>query len=275
MAGIDGSGLNGPLYNRAVDEDDVWQRLGIDRSDLESRIAWYTVPLFGEAAQGKLRPCGVGTLVAFEGGAYILSASHVWTEGLRDAKYIRLAISQGPHRFGWRVDVTPEPVCLRSAPYGRKGPDLCLIRIPDPSFVGEILAAQKVIYNLDNRAEPPEEKESGLFVIAGAPAYLQSSAGETLDGGLEISVVPNPTLSRGDAFDLYTFDIYRKGVESFQGLSGGGVWWVPHGNPSAARLDGVVFWQELTDHLASIVCHGPDSIREMCARVRQLSKAGR
>lgn len=248
-----------------IKEDPRWQQLGLDRADLESRIAWYTVPLLGEL-RGNLCPCGAGTLVTVEGGAYILTASHVWTEGLRRTEYIRLAIATGPHRFGWSIESTPEPLCIRADSYTRNGPDLCLIRIPDASYVHGIEAAGKVIHNLDARTSAPSQSETGVFAIAGTPAYLQSWDGERLDGELAVMVVPHPSLSTAGGFDICTFDIHRDGVKTFAGFSGGGVWWVPFENPSAPRLEGVVFWEEGTETVASIVSHGPESIRELCLR---------
>ncbi len=184
-------------------------------------------------------PGGSGTLVAWDTGFGILTASHVCRH-IQAAKDPRIAIicRADLHRLLIHRQHV-EFVDLGVAVEESMGPDLALIRIRAPDVLAT-LKAIKSFYplreTLPTRFSEHPQKEAALCFILGAPAEFATEEGtrgtpEHVLGVIHFAARAQVTGS----FNSCGFDCIRLTViadrdefpANYGGISGGGVWHVP------------------------------------------------
>jgi hypothetical protein len=223
----------------------------------------------------KVTLCGSGTLAEINGRHAILTAHHV-IEALPNSGEIGLILAPQPaHKFTLNVE-TLNKVKLARGWSESEGPDLGLILLP-MERLGQIKALQS-FYNLSKRREKmlsdPPEITRGVWLLCGYPdewakdqeaegGFAQVTGFKALCYG---GGVDNECIREG--FDYLDFHVDSGQLQSFGGVSGGGLWHVLLKKSLEGKLEvsdsifsGVAFYESpLVDGSRSIRCHGRQSI---------------
>ncbi len=244
-----------------------WNRIARDN--------WmHTVTLFAISTSEKgdvLALAGTGTLIAYQHKHYILSAAHVWHKILKGADKVGITLRETYDHtclFDRQTIVASGPATVSS--WTEWGPDLIFLRIPDVR-VAEI-EAFRVFYPLETEEKPvPGGEYTEARLLLGTPSELGIYRQNHASVQLTPFWVSQPIVEERDGFDY--LDVHARlpppsTVESFGGVSGGGLWRVKvYIDPasgqldSIALLDGVAFYEfEVQGGAATIRCHGRKSI---------------
>ena len=228
------------------------------QAGVHERLGLYSVALlkYTEGVRGPgaatIEFSGSGTLVKSRGEYYILTAAHVWTKKLQYAQEICINVwAEEEHRFSWQRDDSI-PHLTAAKEYGPEGPDICFVRVPC-AYAAAIERGNKVFYNLgDDKPEPryPADKK-GHWALVGVPSEMVSSTANHVAGIQPTFLAPPPSTSVRAPFDYLEFQISRDQVASFDGVSGGGVWWVWFKDDGSigVQLEGVAFYQDFEGDL--------------------------
>jgi hypothetical protein len=219
-----------------------------------------------------LKLAGTGTLIAYDGAYYILTAAHVWHNILKKADKLGITLRE-TYDHACLIETTTIVAFGPDIPsdWTEWGPDIVFLRIPAVR-VGEIKAF-RVFYSLPSERKSAfrgEHTEARLLL--GTPEALGTYSQNHASVQMMSFWVAPPTCHARNGFDY--LDVKARlpppsNVESFGGVSGGGLWKVKvYGDPatgeihSEAILDGVAFWEQDVKGGSGVVrCHGPESIR--------------
>lgn len=251
--------------------------------DLRERIARSlgssTVALFAVSnsrGQDILKLVGTGTLVVVHDSYGILTAAHVWEEGLKSAVKLGITLTDNiNHKCLMDVSTVVATIVRDStSEWNEWGPDIAFLRIPF-EFVGGIKAFQ-VFENLKAPPKPLGECVE-CWVAMGTPKELGSFTQTHAEVQISGDFVHPRSQSRGEHdYCDFEIDTQREGVpKSFGGFSGGGLWKVlVYYSPTAGKVDwrqrlkGVIFWQfPLVEGRRTIRCHGHSSIQSLVESV--------
>lgn len=235
----------------------------------------YSTLLFGDRLSKLPVHCGTGTFVKSGGAHFILTARHC-AERLSEYSEIGLPIHISEQPFLIQMQ---SPVCIGARKDDEWGPDLAFIPI-HPVDVKRIYAvSNKIFYNLDRyKAEILLEEprvENSLWAVVGAPILLSKIIGpREVELYLNAYKVRVERPTRKDDFDYVDIRVTLGGknaLQSFQGLSGGGLWQAEiqrNMDDSVVlvrshRLVGCAFYEtEAKGKYRYIRCHGWWSIYE-------------
>jgi hypothetical protein len=265
----------GEEENVTLDELDAKSPEATKHWNKIARDNWmYTVSLFALSASPKgdvLELAGTGTLVAYQRAHYILTAAHVWHKVLEAADKVGITLRETHDHtclFDRQTIVASGPAKMSS--WTEWGPDLIFLRIPDVR-VAEI-EAFRVFYPLgaEEKTVPGAEYTEARLLL-GTPGALGIYRQNHASVQLTPFWVSRPIRHEHEGFDY--LDVYARlpppsTVETFGGVSGGGLWRVKiYNNPetgeldSIAVLDGVAFYEfEVYGGAGTIRCHGRKSI---------------
>lgn len=250
------------------------QEIG-DQFGLEiiEKLKMHATPLYvTNNEEDKFRQCGSGTFVRIGTKPFILTAAHVIDE-LEKNHIIGFGISDDLHIY--KVEVSHiNFTILKSDNYSDSGPDLGLISIP-PHHVGNI-EAKRVFLNLDNQKillnQNTLGNEVGVWCAIGFP---ERKTGECIIGNTivigyygQISILSLDSSYEMGEYDYLKFSMpgnqQPDGIETYQGLSGGGVWQLIIGHKDGNLyikdflFKGVMFYERAEESdKREIVCHGP------------------
>jgi hypothetical protein len=252
--------------------------------ELTERIARYSVGLTRiEVRDGveKAIKSGSGTLVAFQGHRYLLTADHV-VEDIKKSPLVGLLVDWTGRSRRCVLDL--DHLQFVRVPRGntaQAGPDLAAIRLPDNGDAVAILLSLKNFYDLDRRMEQFKdgfhEVDLGLWLPCGVLAEgsqdLEPERGFGIVRGYYglCGLAAGPSETHVDGFDyleLTSDPSESKDVPtSFKGLSGGGLWHAIVGSKDGALvvmdciLSGVIFYEDfLPDGVQVLRSHGRNSV---------------
>jgi len=258
-----------------LDELDADTPESTERWNRIARYTWiYTVSLFALSASlmgDDLALAGTGTLIACGEGHYILTAAHVWHKVLKGADKVGITLRETHDHvclFEREIIVVSGPA--RTNSWTEWGPDLIFMRIPDVHVAA--IEAFRVFYRLDAKEKPlPAEEYTEAHLLLGTPGALGIYRQNHASVQLIPFWVPPPVHHAHDGIDY--LDVHVRlpppnTVESFGGVSGGGLWRVKvYSDPatgqidSAAILEGVAFYEfNVREGEGTIRCHGRKSI---------------
>jgi len=216
---------------------------------------------------------GTGTLVSLGKSHCILTAAHVWHDGLKKHEAIGITLKEDlDHCF----PINTETIVVRALPESKSeewGPDVIFLRIP-PEHVGEIEAFRN-FYRLDIQRKKVENDHLAGRILVGTPGVLTKGIGKTQHVEINSLYVQLETnFYDREGFDYIDFDMDASlpGVmKDFRGVSGGGLWEVqifPAGAEgkfdSTEILVGVAFYQlGLKNSHQTVRCHGPKTIQAL------------
>lgn len=237
-------------------------------------------------------PCGSGTFVLVDGAPYILTAGHVWNEGLAGATHVGISVgSDGRAREVAKEALSPAFVSQGAS--AAFGPDLAFLGLSPHDY--QTIKPIKSFWNLSlhrkaamRQAPPPR---AGMIVLVGCAAEKSRVEGRVIHldrcayfrGGID------RTRRRGhfDYLELRA-DLQRPKIpRTFGGVSGGGLWRAIPASDSKGRLswdgnlafEGVAFYQTpVRGHYRRIRCHGRRSVygwalRQLRARLARRATA--
>jgi hypothetical protein len=253
-----------------------WNRIARDN--------WiYTVTLFAlfHTPEGDLLSlAGTGTLVAYGDAHYILTAAHVWHEVLKKADKVGITLREVyDHSCLMETQTLVALGLPKPSAWTEWGPDLIFLRIP-AIRVGEINAF-RVFYNLAMQGVTvPSGEYTEAHLLIGTPKAL----GTYRQNHASVQVTPFwvsiPVPHEHDGLDF--LDVHARlpppsTVDSFGGVSGGGLWKVKvYSDPatgkleSVAALEGVAFYAfDIHGGAGMVRCHGLESV---CAALSGLSQ---
>jgi hypothetical protein len=264
------------------DPEGIKEILKDEKTGLQSKIVRtlgdFTVALLAVSdSPERLDLAGTGTLVTIDGTHYILTATHVWEEVLKNADHVGITLNPDVnHRFGIpRSDIAvfalPKP-----DKWNEWGPDLALLRIP-PDRVGSI-GARKSFWNLSRPERKLGRTVLWVQVLMGTPAALGKITGAHAD--LQITGLflgPETVQERGglDYLD-YEMDLGFLIPRTFGGVSGGGTWnvYIYYSSENdnidwTMSFHGVAFYElDIVNERRPIRCHGPKSIQAVIQTVK-------
>src|SRR6202050_3878053 len=235
----------------------------------------HTVTLFALSASSSgdvLKLAGTGTLIAYKEANYILTASHVWRDVLEKADRLGITLREiYDHRCLMETETIVASGPAMPNAWNEWGPDIVFLRIPTVR-VGEIKAF-RAFHRLPSEEKSwPKGEHTEARLLVGVPealgTYKQNHASVQM---MHLWVAP-PTHHARNGFDYLDVEArlpLPSKVESFGGMSGGGLWKVKiYSDPvtgkidSEAILDGMAFWaRDVKDGSGVVRCHGPESIR--------------
>lgn len=221
---------------------------------------------------------GSGTLVQWDNDFGILTAGHVSDEfGFGSRTLLRIPVLGCGHSLAIQCCFLTEVAKF----YRYGGPDIALIKLP-PSPLLSHLKSKKSFLNLTVRTEKKLRESigtTGLFLLSGGPAAL--SQNRAPDHGFS-RLVDSPAMRfqglfkkrfTKDGFDYVEVEANCQktvGVDSLEGVSGGGLWRVMVAKSKVAgrhqyhgvALAGVAFIQQSMkpDGTRIVLCHGGESI---------------
>jgi hypothetical protein len=217
--------------------------------------------------------CGSGTFVYGQGASYLLTAAHVWDDGVSVGRPERFGLHLRPERKGISIPTSVKVDRIRGD--GPDGPDIALVSLPEID-ARAIAARGKIFYNLDKRrvAQPAQDSLPSLWAIFGAPG--EQAAKDDVERQWEMPTglyghSETPAGSERDGFDyaeLRTLHDGRDGrPRSYGGLSGSGLWRFRHDATSGqwdpkGELAGVAFYEVYQPGTGEgiVRCHGRNSI---------------
>jgi len=248
---------------------------------IKALIHGYTIALVRvKSDPSKENIFGSGTLVSFGGEDGILTAAHV-TEEIKRMNEIGFCIGKFHHthvkktkhlsisNVGWSGETTPE------------GPDISLIRIPQTELGW--IKANKIFYpldpNLPDKVTNSEFADKGPWFISGyigtwtisKPQNGGSAGSHGLRSFIGIVESVEDYSAQGN-FDYckitVEYDSNTKNPESFEGLSGGGLWKgkFSQDNDGNLKVDdfilqGLAYYQtSIQCKSRKIICHAHRSI---------------
>jgi hypothetical protein len=262
--------------NMTLDELDAKTPEATEQWNRIARDSWiYTVTLFALSTPPTgdvLTLAGTGTLIAYKDAHYILTAAHVWHNALKKADHVGITLRE---TYDHTCLMDPATIVASGPPvpsdWTEWGPDIVFLRIPAVR-VGEIKVF-RVFYSLASEEKSlfkGEHTEARLLL--GTPEALGTYKKNHASVQMTPFWVAPPTCSMHNAFDY--LDVNARlpppsDVNSFGGVSGGGLWRVKvYSDPatgeihSEAILNGVAFWAyEVKGGAGTVRCHGPESIR--------------
>jgi hypothetical protein len=231
---------------------------------------------------GRAYPWGAATCVTIGGKPYLLTAAHVW-DTARGGE-VAFGVWEDGRLKPHRLEIFEETVLIKGT-QDELGPDLALICLPD--LVAREIGEEKAFYDLLRPRPLPVENASrrrDLWAIVGA-ADEQSVYGSA-DVEHRLSLFDEwriRCVDRGgfDYCDLVLNRALRQGLpESYQGVSGSGLWQVPLMFSSDGlgctwnfywiRLAGVAFYGISEVEGEQVIrCHGPKSLQSQVVDVIQ------
>lgn len=247
-------------------------------------ILGFSTPLLGlKTSDPSEQPIllGSATFVQYGMKKGLLTAEHVISKtDFNKCLNIGLIITIGEHRYTIRREyLSARTTIPNTAEYG---PDMAFIEIPEID-VGRI-AARKAFWQIDsNRSKIPKllsMRNYGMWVIFGCPSSYQRTVKSKshfestfIPKGL-MSMASRPVLHTKNTYDYLdvraVYDDTNQLPDTFGGVSGGGLWYVPLstniddsakiqvGHPS---LMGIAFYETgVMSRCMDIRCHGPKSI---------------
>jgi hypothetical protein len=240
------------------------------RSLGSSTVALFAV--FDNHGSDRLELAGSGTLASVGDSYYILTAAHLWEEGLKSAMKLGITLTDNiNHKTLIDVD-TIVPTVLKPVASGwyEWGPDLAMLRIPSEHVGGikafhvfEVLNAPARLLNVDCLE---------CWVAIGTPKELGSFTKNHAEVQISGRFVDPQDHRRGeyDYFDFQMDTTSPNMPKSFGGFSGGGLWRIlVYCSPEtgkidwAQRLKGVAFYEFPVESGHRIIrCHGPKSIKQ-------------
>jgi hypothetical protein len=262
----------------------------IDAKDEEAHKLWismardalvYSTPLFSlrKTNQGdRLHFVGSGTFVRKAERYFILTAHHVWQDGLRNSDAVGVALREvHDHRYFIETKaITPHGPELPTPP-NELGPDIVALEIP-LSAVGTI-KAMRGFYELEGALNAMVSgNRNEAYLLMGAPGVLGAYTPQhasVLVYGMWNGALDSFTEGEWDYFNFDGALPEGSSENTFGGVSGGGLWRVqiyPHPErdevASTVILEGVAFFQLGTVNGKGIIrCHGEKSIRKVLASV--------
>ncbi len=237
------------------------------------RIAQSTVGFLVQRGD-HLTSAGSGTIVSIQGTTFFVTAGHVAAavKDSRGAAIITPQLSRRPLRpIEFRPDES-EFLIHWDGHHSPAGPDIGAILLP-PDITGHV-AQLRVVYNLDRRANLlPDMPPMNDLVLAGFPlaATMMTMAADDEERRDKVSL----TLVSGErgeteiddrGFDRFDFlATYLTGAppETFEGVSGGGIWCLDADNPNTIPLlGGMAYYQgdRRTDGNRILTCAGSRSL---------------
>ena len=261
---------------------DELQRLGV-LDDLATRLGMFSVAfirLSDEPGQQDAFLGGSGTLVRVGNKLGVLTADHVLTALPKEE--VGLAFPPLGADTPQRIVVRTDPnLRLRIGPASgtQSGPDIGVLLLR-PADAAKI-PSSSVGYNLSLRQRKvlaaPRDIGAGGWFLCGVPDEWKQLSAPTgtftkvrlFRGFCGAGVVSRERID--SAFDYLDLDITASGAyegpESFQGVSGGGLWQIvleEHEGKIAISehiLSGVAFYQLVdSERVQTVVCHGRRSI---------------
>jgi len=218
---------------------------------------------------------GTGTLVRFGNSRYILTARHC-AERLLDYEQVCLPVrSGGPPLVIRRLD----PIYIGERKNDPWGPDLAFLPIHPVDVKNLNAKSHKIFYDLDRHGQgilrEPPRLANGIWTVVGAPALLSSlkAPRELRIPLMAYKVDVKRPVTKND-FDYVEISVAldaKNALPTFQGLSGGGLWYTElkqdqGGDLSVVgshRLVGCAFYEtEAKRKYRYIRCHGWRSIYE-------------
>ena len=258
-----------------LDELDANTPAATEQWNRIARDTWkYTVSLFALSASpigDVLTLAGTGTLVFYEDAHYILTAAHVWHKVLKGADKVGITLRE---TYDHTCLIERENIIVsglrRPSSWKEWGPDLIFLRIPDVR-VGEI-EAFRVFYRLGTQEKPvPGGEFTEARLLLGTPGALGTYRQNHASVQATPFWVAPPVRHDHDGFDY--LDVQARlpppsTVDSFGGVSGGGLWRVKvYSDPATGQLDstaileGVAFYAfDVQGGAGTVRCHGPKSI---------------
>jgi hypothetical protein len=240
-----------------------------------ARATWmHTVSLFALSASpigDVLTLAGTGTLIFYKDAHYILTAAHVWHKVLKGADKVGITLRE---TYDHTCLIERENIAVselqKPSSWTEWGPDLIFLRIPDVR-VGEI-EAFRVFYSLGTQEKPvPGGEYTEARLLLGTPGALGIYRQNHASVQMTPFWVAPPVRHDHDGFDY--LDVQARlpppsTVDSFGGVSGGGLWRVKvYSDPATGQLDsiaileGVAFYAfNVQGGAGTVRCHGLKSI---------------
>jgi hypothetical protein len=269
--------VNKPILTLGTIPEDVKQKAG-------KAILGYSTPILGLKSFDRTEEpvlLGSATLVQYGKHKGLLTAQHV----IEKTDYYKcvsvgLVISFSEHRFTIKREYLQEKAIKPDSP--ELGPDLAFIKIPEVD--ASRIAARKGFWQMDtNLKRLPGllvTRNRGMWIIFGCPASYQgiepsaSSFERTFVPGGLMAMSSKPRVIARKTYDYFEVSAFYEGgndlPETFAGVSGGGLWYVPLSNISAESeeiqvhhptLMGLAFYETGVNERSRVIrCHGPKSI---------------
>ncbi len=199
------------------------------REEIGVQLRLYSVNLVGLRGDAEYRHCGSGTFVKIDEVAYIVTASHC-CEALHDYEALGLVLTGFRHRK--LIPAIPVPVIVGTREEDAWGPDVALIPIP-ASEIGSI-SARMSFSNLTGVREAMlggvPDPQQGLWAVVGAPVATSDLANPSdLEFAQTVHWMSIDRKYRRGEWDYLDFGIPLDApslLESYGGVSGGGIWQV-------------------------------------------------
>lgn len=221
-----------------------------------------------------LTPAGSGTIVSIKGVAFLVTAGHV-AKAFMESSFGGVYGIMSPGKEVRPVEVHPglcDAIIHWSGEVSAEGPDIAAIKLPPEQTAA--IERQRVVYNLDKRAGmkdlfgPAED-----VILTGFPStatmYNVSMDEWRRKDMMTLTVVGGsrtPAVRDDQDFDRFDFEgVYTSGPppSTFQGVSGGGVWYLNASDPDTVPLlAGIAYYQgeRREDGNRVITCAGANSI---------------
>jgi hypothetical protein len=191
--------------------------------------AVYTTTLFAlsdSPAGDILKLAGTGTFVSYENRYYILTAAHVWHKKLKPAQRVGITLREDlQHRHFIETKNIAFSGPTRNTPWGEWGPDIICLLIPDVD-VNTIKAFRSFnSFSIQESAAVNRRHMEAYFLI-GTPERLGVYSQNQASVQTVISRVIPPTVHTENGYDYREVELQLQdqAVDSFGGISGGGLW---------------------------------------------------
>lgn len=242
-----------------------------------AKLAQRTVGFLIERSEGDimhLTPAGSGSIVSINNVVFLVTAGHVARavmNGTRAGVYGVVS----PQKKSRAVEFDPhlcDAVLHWNDEDSPLGPDIAAIKLP-PGPTAQI-AQTRIIYNLDRRANLTEEIiPAEDLILAGFPSSATMKNVSIDDWQrhdmITLSVVAGDRTAAivdHHGFDRFEFTpIYTSGPppSTFEGVSGGGLWYLDADDPETVpMLAGVAYYQgkRMENGNRVLTCAGAESI---------------
>ncbi|RYG87689.1 MAG: hypothetical protein EON59_06710 [Alphaproteobacteria bacterium] len=221
-----------------------------------------------------LTPAGSGSIVSIKGIVFFVTAGHV-ARAIMEAKFAGVYGIMSPKKNVRPVEFHPElcnAIIHWSGEVSPIGPDIAAIKLP-PGPTAQI-EQTRIVYNVDRRAHlgdqvgPAED-----LILCGFPttATMKNVSMDEWQRHdlMTLTVVAGertPAIKDDQGFDRFEFTgTYTSSPppSTFQGVSGGGLWYLDADDPETVPLlAGVAYYQgeRLDDGNRILTCAGAESI---------------